>query len=196
MRGDVVPFERNRAQAARQRQTIASERDLEARVTSARHALRRPRRVAVLALAIRRRSRSRRGGRSVLVRPWNGVRHASCRERRRGDTRSGHGHDRALPGTSGDVAVSVVNDNTYRVYVGSLVLDTAQGTGGFSVTGGQPGCDVAALSYTAQSNSGAGWFVPAGSTLDLDLPNAIALDTTAASACQGATFVVYLVAAT
>jgi len=100
------------------------------------------------------------------------------------------------PGTSGDVAVSIVNDNTYRVYVGSLVLDTTQGTGGFSVTGGQPGCDPSALSYTAQSNSGAGWFVPAGSTLALDLANAIALDTTAASACQDATFVVYLVAST
>ena len=100
------------------------------------------------------------------------------------------------PGTSGDVAVSIVNDNTYRVYVGSLVLDTTQGTNGFAVTGGQPGCDPAALSYTTQSNSGAGWFVPAGSTLDLDLPNAIALDTSAASECQGATFVVYLLAAT
>lgn len=100
------------------------------------------------------------------------------------------------PGTSGDVAVSIVNDNTYRAYIGSLVLDTTQGSNGFSVTGGQPGCDPTALSYTTQSNSGAGWFVPAASTLDLDLPNAIALDTTAASGCQGATFVVYLLAAT
>ena len=100
------------------------------------------------------------------------------------------------PGTSGDVAVSIVNDNTYRAYIGSLVLDTTQGSNGFAVTGGQPGCDTAVLSYTTQSNSGAGWFVPAGSTLDLDLPNAIVLDTSAASECQGATFVVYLLAAT
>ena len=100
------------------------------------------------------------------------------------------------PGTAGDVALSVVNDNTYRAYIGSLVLDTSQGTNGFAVSGGQPGCDPAALTYTAQSNGGAGWFVPAGSTLDLDLPNAVALDTTAASECQGATFVVYLLAAT
>ena len=100
------------------------------------------------------------------------------------------------PGTSGDVAVSIVNDNTYRAYIGSLVLDTTQGSNGFAVTGGQPGCDPAVLSYTTQSNSGAGWFVPTGSTLDLDLPNAIALDTSAASECQGATFVVYLLAAT
>ncbi len=101
-----------------------------------------------------------------------------------------------FPGTTGDVAVSIVNDNTYRAYVGSLVLDTSQGSNGFSVTGGQPGCDPTALTFTSQSNAGAGWFVPAGSTLDLDLPNAIALDTSAASECQGATFVVYLLAST
>ncbi len=100
------------------------------------------------------------------------------------------------PGTSGDVAVSIVNDNTYRAYIGSLVLDTTQGSNGFAVTGGQPGCDPAAVSYTTQSNGGAGWFVSASSTLDLDLANAIALDTSAASECQGATFVVYLLAAT
>jgi hypothetical protein len=100
------------------------------------------------------------------------------------------------PGTSGDVSVSIVNDNTYRAYIGSLVLDTARGTSGFDVTGGQPGCDAAALTYTAQKNGGAGWFVPAGTTLDLDLANAISLDTSAASECQGATFVVYLLAST
>ena len=100
------------------------------------------------------------------------------------------------PGTSGDVAVSIVNDNTYRAYIGSLVLDTTQGSNGFAVTGGEPGCDPAAVSYTTQSNGGAGWFAAASSTLDLDLPNAIALDTSAASECQGATFVVYLLAAT
>jgi hypothetical protein len=99
------------------------------------------------------------------------------------------------PGTTGDVAVSIVNDNTYRAYIGSLVLDTTQGSNGFGVTGGQPGCDPAALSYATQSNGGAGWFVPAGSTLDLDLANAITLDTSVASECQGATFVVYLLAA-
>ena len=100
------------------------------------------------------------------------------------------------PGTSGDVAVSIVNDNTYRAYIGSLVLDTTQGSNGFAVTGGEPGCDPTAASYTTQSNGGAGWFVAASSTLDLDLPNAIGLDTSAASECQGATFVVYLLAAT
>ena len=98
------------------------------------------------------------------------------------------------PGMSGDVAVSISNGNTFRAYIGSLVLDTSQGTNGFSVSGGQPGCDPAALSYTVQTNAGAGWFVPAGGTLDLDLANAVDLGTGAASVCQGATFVVYLLA--
>jgi hypothetical protein len=98
------------------------------------------------------------------------------------------------PGMSGDVALSISNGNTFRAYIGSLVLDTSQGTDGFSVSGGQPGCDPAALSYTVQSNAGAGWFVPAGGTLDLDLANAVDLGTGAASECQGATFVVYLLA--
>ena len=99
------------------------------------------------------------------------------------------------PGTSGDVAVSIVNTNTYRAYIGSLVLDTSRGTNGFSVSGGQPGCDPAAVSYATQSNGGAGWFVPAGSTLDLDLADAVDLGTQVASECQGATFIVYLLAA-
>jgi hypothetical protein len=98
------------------------------------------------------------------------------------------------PGGSGDVAVSIANANTYRAYIGSLVLDTRRGTSGFSVSGGQPGCDPAAASYTTQSNGGNGWFVPAGSTLDLDLVDAVDLGTGAASECQGATLTVYLLA--
>ncbi len=99
-----------------------------------------------------------------------------------------------FPGGSGDVAVTIVNDNTYQAFVGSLVLDTSRGANGFSVSGGQPGCDPAVVSYTAQSNGGAGWFVPADSTRVLDLANAVNLSTAAASECQGATFVVYLLA--
>ena len=99
------------------------------------------------------------------------------------------------PGMSGDVATSVANTNAHRVFVGSLVLDTTRGTNGFAVSGGQPGCDPSALSYTTQSNGGAGWFVAAGATLDLDLANAVDLGTGAATECQGATFIVYLRAA-
>ena len=99
------------------------------------------------------------------------------------------------PGMSGDISVSVANGNTYRAFVRSLALDTGRGTNGFSVDGGHSGCDVAALSYTPQSNGGAGWFVPAGSTLGLDLASAVDLGTSAASECQGATFTVFLLAA-
>lgn len=99
------------------------------------------------------------------------------------------------PGGFGDVALSIANSNTYRAFIGSLMLDTSRGTNGFSVSGGQPGCDPSAVSYTTQSNGGAGWFVPAGSMLDLDLTNAVELGTGAASECQGATFIVYLLAA-
>jgi len=98
------------------------------------------------------------------------------------------------PGGSGDVSVSIGNGNTYRTFVRSLALDVGRGTNGFSVGGGHAGCDVAALSYAPQSNGGAGWFVPADSTLDLDLTNAVSLGTGAASTCQGATFTVFLVA--
>ncbi len=99
------------------------------------------------------------------------------------------------PGRSGDISVSIANGNSYQAFVGSLALDTGRGTNGFSVDSGHSGCDVAALSYTPQSNSGAGWFVPKGSTLDLDLANAVSLGTGAASECQGATFAVFLLAA-
>ncbi len=98
-----------------------------------------------------------------------------------------------LPGASADVAVSIVNGNNYQAFVGSLTLDTASGTNGVSVDSGHPGCDLSALSYTTQSNAGAGWFVPAGSTLDLDLADAITLATCRVG-CQGATFTVYLLA--
>lgn len=98
------------------------------------------------------------------------------------------------PGRSGDVAVSIANGNSYQAFVGSLALDTARGTNGFSVDGAHSACDLSALSYTAQSNGSSGWFVPAGSTLDLDLANAVELATGAATACQAATFTVYLLA--
>ena len=45
------------------------------------------------------------------------------------------------PGTSGDVAVSLANGNTYQAFVGSLVLDTGRGTNGVSVDSGHSGCD-------------------------------------------------------
>lgn len=102
------------------------------------------------------------------------------------------------PGGSTDVVLTATNSNTSIVKIGSLLLDTTQGTAGFAVDGGHSGCSVAALGFTTQNNGGAGWSVPAkvgavNGTLAITLTNALAMTPAAASACQGATFTVYLV---
>jgi hypothetical protein len=97
-----------------------------------------------------------------------------------------------FPGGTADVALSINNGNPGRVFVGSLLLDTSQGTNGFSVDGAHSGCDLAALGYTTQANGGAGWFVAGSSTLPLDLSSAVSLSTATVSACQGAQITVYL----
>jgi hypothetical protein len=103
------------------------------------------------------------------------------------------------PGGSTNVVLTATNPNTSIVKIGSLLLDTSQGTGGFAVDGGHAACTVAALSFATQNNGGAGWSVPAkvgavNGTLAITLTNALAMSAAAASACQGATFTVYLVA--
>lgn len=103
------------------------------------------------------------------------------------------------PGGQGDVAVTVDNPNPFRVHIGSLSLSTGQGTAGYQVDAGHAGCATSALSFTTQSNGGAGWSVPpkVGSTdgsLSLDLASALTMTAGAANACQGATFNVYLTA--
>jgi hypothetical protein len=103
------------------------------------------------------------------------------------------------PGGQANVALTVSNPNVSPVHIGSLALDTGQGTNGFSASG----CTVAdaALSFTTpQTNGGAGWTVPAkvaavNGTLPVTLANALAMSLDAASACQGATFTVYVAAA-
>jgi hypothetical protein len=104
------------------------------------------------------------------------------------------------PGAQTDVVLTATNPNTQTTRIASLVLDTAQGTGGFAVDGGHPGCSVAALGYSTQTNGGAGWTVPArvglvDGTLPITLANALTMAASAAGACQGATFTVYLRAA-
>lgn len=103
------------------------------------------------------------------------------------------------PGGSTNVVLSVTNTNTSPVVLGSLALDISQGTSGFAVDAGHSGCLVSALSYTTQTNGGAGWTVPAkvgstNGTLTITLPSALAMTTGAANACQGATSTVYLAA--
>jgi hypothetical protein len=101
------------------------------------------------------------------------------------------------PGGTDDVDLAVTNTNPSPVRLGSLVLDTDQGTGGFSVDAGHSGCAVSALSLGTQTNGGAGWTVPArvgavDGTVAITLADALAMDVDADGACQGATFTVWL----
>jgi hypothetical protein len=101
------------------------------------------------------------------------------------------------PGGQADVAVDISNPNPFPVPLGSLTLNTGSGTGGFDVDAGHTGCDLSVLSFTTQTNGGAGWSLPArvGATngvLVLDLSAAVAMGAGAADACQGASFRVHL----
>jgi hypothetical protein len=100
-----------------------------------------------------------------------------------------------FPGTTGDVTVHITNPNTFAIHIGTIALDTSQGTAGSGYSG-PSGCDPPPLTFTSQTNGGTGWTVPAHSgvdgVLDLDLTNSILLATTAANACQGGSFTVYL----
>lgn len=107
--------------------------------------------------------------------------------------------DTLYPGGQANVLLSVSNPNTSPVRIGSLALDTSQGTLGFAVDAGHSGCAVSTLSFTTQTNGGAGWTVPAkvgavDGMLAITLTNALAMGVAAANACQGATFTVYLAA--
>ena len=102
-----------------------------------------------------------------------------------------------IPGGSGDVKLTVSNPNPFPVHVGSIGLDSSQGTSGFDTN--QAGCAVSVLHFTGttQDNSGNGWNIPAASggndgTLAVDLPTAVSMDSSAANACQDASFTVYL----
>ncbi|WP_305787635.1 hypothetical protein [Symbioplanes lichenis] len=96
------------------------------------------------------------------------------------------------PGGTADLAVTITNPNTYAVRVPQLARDPLQGTGGYAVDAGHSACGVGALSYTTQTNGGSGWTVPASGSLTLALTGALSLAGSAANACQGATFRVYL----
>lgn len=103
------------------------------------------------------------------------------------------------PGGQANVVLTVTNTNAVNVSISSLSLNTTQGTNGFSVDAGHASCSVAALTFATQTNGGTGWTVPArvgavNGTLPITLPNALAMSTSAADACQGATFTVYLAA--
>ena len=99
-----------------------------------------------------------------------------------------------FPGGQASVVLTATNPNVAAIRVGSLALDTGQGTGGFAVDGGHSGCALAALSFATQTNAGAGWTVAGSANLSITLTNAISLTAAAVNACQGASFTVYLTA--
>ncbi|HCB05884.1 MAG TPA: hypothetical protein DEQ43_16835 [Nocardioides bacterium] len=98
------------------------------------------------------------------------------------------------PGGTSAVVLTLQNPGVSAVTVGALNLATDEGVDGFEVDAGHPDCDEQSLSYTPQTNGGAGWTLPAGATLPVTLPGALALNTNADDGCQGATFTVHLVA--
>jgi hypothetical protein len=98
-----------------------------------------------------------------------------------------------VPGYSADIATSIANSNPFAVHVSSIGLDTSQGTSGFSTDAGHSGCNLNVLSFTAATNGGSGWDIPANSSINVDAQNAITMGA-ANDSCQGATFTVYLTA--
>jgi hypothetical protein len=99
-----------------------------------------------------------------------------------------------FPGTGGvDVHVLVDNPNSFQVHLNGVVLDS----GGFAIDGGgHSGCDVSVLSFDGpQNHGGLGWDIPAGNDHPITLSGAVSMSTLADSACQDATFNVYLKAA-
>lgn len=96
------------------------------------------------------------------------------------------------PGGQSSVRVTVTNPNAAPVRVESFGLDATQGTGGFAVDAGHAGCGLSSLSFTTATNGGAGWTVPGADAVTLTLTDPLAMQTTAANACQGATFTVHL----
>ena len=99
-----------------------------------------------------------------------------------------------IPGGQSDVTLTVSNPNTFEVRLGALALDPSQGTAGFTADAGHPACDVSTLSFTTQTNAGAGWTLPASGSLPIVLTSALEMGAGAVSACQGASFTIYLAA--
>jgi hypothetical protein len=96
-----------------------------------------------------------------------------------------------FPGGQTGVVLTITNPNPGTVRVGSLLLDTTQGSGGFAVDGAHAACGLSVLSFAAQTN-GADWAVPGVGSLSVTMANSLSMSVSAASACQGATFAVYL----
>ena len=100
-------------------------------------------------------------------------------------------HD-LYPGGTSAVTISVTNPNPGPVNANSLVLDTTQGNGGFAVDAGHAPCGVGSLTFINQTGGGAGLAVPSGGPWPYSVAGSLKMSTDAPSACQGATFTVYV----
>lgn len=96
------------------------------------------------------------------------------------------------PGGQAGVSLTATNPNTVSLHLTTLALDTTQGRSGFDVDAAHESCDTSTFSFTAQTNGGAGWNVPASGSISLTLPASLAMGAGAANACQGVQVRVYL----
>ncbi|MBC7632209.1 hypothetical protein [Aeromicrobium sp.] len=96
------------------------------------------------------------------------------------------------PGGQAAVELSITNPNPGSVRVTSLALDTTQGIGGFTVDSSHSACVLTTLSFSTQTNNSSGWTVPGAGSLPVTLANSLSMSTSAGSACQGASFTVFL----
>jgi hypothetical protein len=102
-----------------------------------------------------------------------------------------------FPAGSGDVTAHIENPNPFVIHISTLALDTSQGSGSSGFDASPSGCNLASLSFTAQTNGGTGWNVPkkvgvTNGVIDVALAGAIHMSSSASNACQSATFTVYL----
>jgi hypothetical protein len=87
-----------------------------------------------------------------------------------------------LPDSTGDVVLQVDNPNGFAVTLVSVI-----GSGTIGVDSEHSGCDPSVVSFTNQT--GLSVSVPASTDgYQVDLPAAAAMSSSAANACQGATF--------
>ncbi|MDH6238424.1 hypothetical protein [Cryobacterium sp. CG_9.6] len=96
------------------------------------------------------------------------------------------------PGASAAVTATAFNPNAAPVRLTALALDTSQGTNGFSVDGAHLSCPTSSFTFSTQTNSGNGWDLPASGSLEISLPGALSLATSASNACQGVIVTVFV----